>query len=108
MLIGENPLANCSDPWVRTRPLGILCYLDEVYHLGSPARPGLTSIAGCLRAANSVPNEQVSVVTTWNGEIPGSWPHKLVDLVPLAASVKAILVSAFDGETYVLWQPNQP
>jgi hypothetical protein len=107
VLVGENPLANCSDPWVRAHPLGVVCHLEEVYHLGGREGAGPTSVAGALRAAHSVPSGQVSVITTWVAELPSAWPHKIFQLRPLAESAKAILVSAFDGEGYVLWEPKQ-
>jgi len=105
VLLGENPLASCTDSWIRTRPVGVICYVDEVYHLGTRDGAATTSIAGALRAAHSVPSGQVSVMTTWKGELPTAWPHKVSDLRPLAADVTAIIVSAFDGEGYVVWEP---
>jgi hypothetical protein len=106
VLIAENALAHCSDPWVNTRPLGVLCYLEEVLHLGNPDGAGSTSIAGALRAAKHSPAGQVSVVAAWNEEIPKSWPHRIQNLRTIAESVKIIVVSAFDGESYVIWQPG--
>jgi hypothetical protein len=107
VLIGENLLASCSDLWIRKRPVGVICYVNEVYHLGRRDGADSTSIAGALRAAHLVPDGQVSIVTTWKEELPTAWPHPVFDLRPLAASVKAIIVSAFDGEGYVVWEPEQ-
>jgi hypothetical protein len=104
VLLGENPMANCSDPWVHIQPEGVVCYRDEVYHIGYRDGSGALSIRGALKSARALPGE-VSIVTTWIGKPPTSaWPGRLSDVSHLAANATAVVVGAFDGEGYVIWE----
>jgi len=107
ILVGEDQLRRCSDAAIVARPHGVVCYLDEVYHLGTRDGVDDQSIRGVLRRTRSAMCGELLFVTRWAGEIPTSWPNRITDLGLLAGSVEAIAAGAFDGEGYVVWKRSR-
>ncbi len=107
ILFGEDQLRLCSDAAIVARPDGVVCYLDEVYHLGTHDGVDEQSIRGVLRRTRSAVSGELLFVTHWAGQIPTSWPNRITDLGPLAGSVEAIVAGAFDGEGYVVWKRSR-
>jgi hypothetical protein len=102
--IFEDALARVGDPVLQKVETKYATFGTEIYHLilDTDAEPGY--IEKVLRRAKGIPTF-IGVFTEWQGDKPNKNPIALSkeNLQALAAKAHKLIVGAFDGESYVIW-----
>lgn len=106
VFVAENAVASCADPIVRENPRGTFCYGEEVYSWVSCEASRRPDVRGALSRAASgwVLVAMLSSVPAHLGEprlaLRGCGRETLK---ALAERAELVVVGAYDGEGYVVW-----
>lgn len=106
LCIFENALAHPTDPYVHRLSSAISVFEQDVYHTLT-AGDDLSRIQQTVREAGSIPIF-IGAMTSWHAECPKVLSQH-VSLTPsclsgLAQLAQGVIVGAYDGESYVLWE----
>lgn len=110
LFVAENAVAACTDPLVQKYATSTFCYRGEVYHWLELKEVEPQDVLATMRMANSgwLLNCLVSSLAS-----PGDPRFALTNctittLDVLADRTELVVVRAYDGEGYVVWQGPSP
>lgn len=100
----EDALKRVGDPVLHDLSTRYATFGKEIYHLILDSDAEDERILKVMRSARSVPTF-IGALTRWRGELPTS--HR-ISLAPatihaLAQAVDKLVIGAFDGEGYLIW-----
>ncbi len=105
--IFENEAASASYPWLQTAKSRVMTYEEEVYHLVLSGNAADSEITEAIREAGSIAPPTIGALTPWLGNsVPSDPIGELAagDLAAMARMAQAIMVRAYDGESYLIWR----
>ena len=100
----EDPLARAGDPVLRNVDTRYVEFGAEIYHLILNSDSDLTYIRKVLKRAKGIPTF-VGVFTEWQASRAEKSPLNFSkkDIKALATRAQKLVVGAFDGESYLIW-----
>lgn len=103
--IFEDVMAKATDAWLAKRKSQIFTYNNEVYHFGKNASK--KSINNTLKHAKTTYPPMVGILTNFNiGNITIKDSDEItLDILKIfVENIKGIIIEAYDGEGYVIWE----
>lgn len=107
--IFENPMALPTDPWVEKSTSPLLIFQNEVYHFLTTQKATDQDIHETIKQASSIYPPFLAVLTIVSDKHNFSKQKVSItseEIRSLAAKTEEIIVGAYDGESYLIW--NQP
>jgi hypothetical protein len=104
----ENHLGRLTDPWLLQAESRVLFLGEEVYHVVSAEVVDLDSIKAAINEAEDV-TLLIGVLSVWPQGSRLSPERREIsdeDLRVLAEGAEKIIVSAYDGEGYLIWMKH--
>lgn len=109
--IFEDALAKVSDGNLSEYTSRIITFEDEVYHVLTPGEANRTRILQTIGEAKSIPTF-IGVLTSVSNHPTNLFAQTRAltwnELASLADRTEQIIVGAYDGESYLLWDIRKP
>jgi hypothetical protein len=99
----QNSLALKDDPWLGNAKSRIIFYRQEVYHLILPSSSPTEILDAIRESSNGV---QFVGAIFWGGVGISNDLISSTDLEEIVRTTRSIIVSAFDGEGYLIWNSD--